>query len=293
MKEYIEHVKVGIKSEKRGILPPKVSGFIFLSRPMTLVPAMIIGFIGAIIVHVPLYSALFYGLMLAFFQASGQSLNLSNKREIEIDRLNNKAYRPTVSGVINPLEGHIFAYCMAAMGLIIGFFLNVFIFAVFMALTGILYTQEPFYLKRYFPANILLQAFGRGFLPVYTLGIISGYDTLPLAIFLGIWVGALQHTKDFGDIDGDTKFGIQTLPVMMGKRLSQVVMVMVSIIAYIAAISFSYYFLLILLPFDILAIISIEKKMPLLENSLSWGYYYASLATGTVLGLLSVVSILP
>ncbi|MGH9919413.1 MAG: UbiA family prenyltransferase, partial [Nitrososphaerales archaeon] len=241
--------------------------------------------VGALEVGLGWWRAVAFGLMLVMMQGGGQSLNQSNSKEVELDRLNGKTYRPTVSGILSVREARTIAYGCLGTGALLGLAIGVWWLGLAMASTAILYTQEPFYLKRFFPFNLLVQAAGRGFLPLFTLGYISGHDTLPLATFFFVWVFALQSTKDFGDAMGDKAFGVRTLPVMLGKTRAKYVMLGITFCDYAFALASGMWFLLAIAPLDISAILTCEKDWKVVENSIGWALYYASLGIGTVIGL--------
>jgi len=280
------HIKWTLRSKQPGIFPRKLRAFLDILRPATLLPAAVVGVLGAVVVGLKFWPfAILFGIMLVMMQGGGQALNQSNPKEIELDRMNRKDYRPTVSGILSSKEAYAAAYGCLSAGVIISAIIGVWWLGAFMASTAILYTQEPFYLKRFFPVNLLVQAAGRGFLPIYTLGYMSGRDTLPLAIFFFVWVFALQSTKDFGDYAGDKRFGIMTLPVLVGKKPAKIIMLGITIVDYIFAIASGMWFLLIIAPLDVSAILTCEKDWKIVENSLGWALYYASLGIGTVVGL--------
>jgi 4-hydroxybenzoate polyprenyltransferase len=266
--------------------------YIDLMRPMTMLPAFVVGFVGGIIVHLAFIDALMFGLLLTLMQAGGQALNQSNPAEIKIDEINGKKYRPTVSGAILPANARRFAYAILFTAFLFSIALHVWIYGLFMLMLAATYTEQPFYLKRIFPLNLIVQAVSRGFLPIYTLGIISGINTLPLAVFSMFWVFGLQSTKDFNDIEGDRQYGIKTLPVLIGRSASQFVMFLISVMDYGYAIYIGLWFLIFLLPLDILSIIKAGEQSRFAENSKGWVYFYASLGIGTVMGLAGIAGVL-
>ena len=278
-------VKWTVRSPNRGLLPTKLRALMSLLRPATLLPAAVVGLAGARIVGLSWADSFLFGVVLVLMQGGGQALNQSNRREIELDRVNHKDYRPTVSGVVTVSEAKGVAYACLIAGVGVAFAMGIWWLGLFMASTAVLYTQEPFYLKRFFPVNLLVQAAGRGFLPIFTLGWLAGRDTLPLAVFFFVWVFALQSTKDFGDADGDRQFGIKTLPVLLGKSRAKPVMLGITVLDYAFALATGMWFLLVIAPLDVSAILTCEKDWKVVENSLGWALYYASLGIGTVVGL--------
>lgn len=221
-------------------------------------------------------------------QGGGQALNQANKTEILIDTINGKTYRPTVSGVLSSVEVAILAYSMIFIAVVIGWILGVLIYVIAMALLAVLYSQRPFYLKRYFPLGLIVQAFARGMMPIMVIGIIAHVNTFPLALFMFIWVISLQNTKDFPDVEGDKKFGIHSLPSIAGTINAQIVMFLITVADYIYALEIGYWRLLVILPLDIMSILYVNRRSIRFENGPSWVLYYFSLALGTVIGLATI-----
>lgn len=281
-------MQIGLKSKGSPLLPPKIRAYLYIIRPFTLLPAFIVGFIGAWILHLPYLYDLIFGIMLTAFQAGGQALNQANPVEIAIDRINGKTYRPTVSGILSSTEVTIESYVMIFIGLICGFLLNAILPAMAMGALAVLYSQKPFYLKRYFPLGLIIQAFARGFFPIYTLGYVAHVNTLYLAIFFFIWLIALQSSKDFQDVAGDIKYGIKSLPSMFGVRNAQLIMFTISMFDYGYAIYIGLWHLLAILPLDMLAILLVNRRSKLWENNYAWVSMYTSLGIGTVIGLLAL-----
>jgi len=277
--------KIGLQSSGQPILSPHLRAYLYVVRPFTIMPAFVVGALGGFVLHLPLLTDALYGIMLGGFQASGQALNQANPTEIIIDRVNGKTYRPTVSGVMSSSEVTGYAYGILLISLLIGFHLGIFLPSLAMALMAILYSQDPFYLKRFFPVGLIVQAVARGFLPIFTIGLMAGVNTTPLAVFFLILVIGLQHTKDFGDIKGDSASGIRTLPVLIGVSRSQVVMLVIVMLAYIYVVMIGYPILLAILPLNIISIVAVNSRTKLFENSWAWVSYYLSLAIGTVIGL--------
>lgn len=281
-------MQIGLKSREPPLLPPRLRAYIYVVRPFTVLPAFIIGFVGAWILHLSIMVAMLFGAMLVGLQGGGQALNQANKTEILIDTINGKTYRPTVSGVLSSVEVAILAYSMIFIAVVIGWILGVLIYVIAMALLAVLYSQRPFYLKRYFPLGLIVQAFARGMMPIMVIGIIAHVNTFPLALFMFIWVISLQNTKDFPDVEGDKKFGIHSLPSIAGTINAQIVMFLITVADYIYALEIGYWRLLVILPLDIMSILYVNRRSIRFENGPGWVLYYFSLALGTVIGLATI-----
>ena len=278
--------------------PIKIRAFIDMLRPMTALAAFVSGIS---IVH--LYSAyyriefsiddaFFAGMVLALLQGAGQAINQSTREEVEIDKINGKTYRPTVIGIISLKEGMIFSVSVAILAVSLGFYKNpVFgLCAFILAFFAFFYTVPPLRMKKRFLINNLWQGFSRGFLPWITVWSLSGrFDFLPFAlgIIVSIWLTGYQTTKDFQDISGDTKFGIKTIPVVMGIEKSRIFIAIMGLISFILLVLFIIFkiipwqyitlFVLIIPSIIIIRELKTLKRSNIIENNSAWGIMYLTL----------------
>ncbi len=205
----------------------RIKAFIELARPFTMVAAMVAG-VCIVLLYSAYYgmafgwsTALSAGAILAMLQGAGQAMNQSVREEVEIDLVNGKGRRPTVDGRITLREGKFFAVLLAlaavawAWSLDRGFGVGALLVAFF----AVFYTLPPVQAKKRFVINNLWQGFSRGFLPWVAVWSLSGrWAILPFALgtVVALWVTGYQTTKDFGDVAGDRRYGVRTLPVVWG-----------------------------------------------------------------------------
>ena len=281
-------IKWYITSEETGLIPQPFRSYIDQMRPMAVVPALIFGFFTPLILGYGLVTAFAFALLLGFMQAGAQTINLSSPYEAQIDIENNKGYRPTPSGRIPPKMGTIVGFSYLFIATLIGITLNFSLlpFLIVYAFLAASFTVKPFYFKRIFPANIIVEGLAKGFFTTYLLGMITHHNFLTLSIFMLIWATALQSTKDFGDVQGDKKYGIQTLPVMIGKQKTQVVMALISISSYIYAF-FAHLPLeiFITLPYPLVTIYLVNKRYKVMENNLGWFMAYMGIPLMVIFSL--------
>jgi len=111
-----------------------------------------------------------------------------------------------------------------SFGLLLAYIVgNIFFqFSLLILFVGILYSQKPFRLKRYFPiSNILLGLYtGLSFFIAYFLT--HSFDSLnidivSLFIMIILYFSIVSIIKDFKDFNGDFKENIYTLPVILFK----------------------------------------------------------------------------
>lgn len=281
-------------------LPVKARAFIDLMRPFTMLASIIAG-----ISIVALYSAYYQiqfdfkiaflaGLVLALLQGAGQAMNQSLREEVDIDIANGKTYRPTVLGIISLTEGKIFSLALCAIAISMAFLIN-FRFGIDSALIGffaIFYTAPPLRVKKRFLWNNIWQGISRGFMPWVAVWHIAGRETDVIPVALGfvtaIWLMGYQSCKDFTDIEGDKKFGIRTLPVVLGIEQTRYMMLWFGAVAFGSLIFWinkgwvpvKFIFLLILAIPSIWIFLDLKydiTKPTLIENSRAWGVMYGTL----------------
>lgn len=284
----------------------KLADFFALCRPFTLLGAWMAGFFLDILFSKPnidfLHSFL-VGMVLALLQAGGQACNQSLREEVEIDKINKKLYRPTVSGRMSLNEAKVISAFLFLAGISLAFLMNLNygLFSVLIAFFAVAYTTPPFRMKKHFFLNNLWQGIARGFLPaLYVASAYPEYTRLavPYGLILLSWVTFFQGSKDITDIKGDQAYNIKTLPVVLGKQGALKFMMIGGIFSYLALICFC---LLSILPYRFLALVSLfplsciivyslkrEIKSSLFENSLGWICFYSNLALFYVLPVLLV-----
>ncbi len=267
-------------------------------RPFTMLAAFISG-VCIVILYSEYYNtefsiknALSTGIILSMLQGAGQVMNQSIQEEVEIDKLNGKTYRPTVTGIISLTEGKIFSFLLTIIAAALAYNLSsrFGFWTLVIAFFAIFYTAPPLRIKKRFLINNAWQGFSRGFLPWVMVWSLSGkYDLLPFALgtVVGVWMMGYQATKDFGDILGDRKYNIKTMPVVYGIDISIIFILLMGAIGFslltlfviFKIISIKYLLLLIL----IIPSIAIVKELrnlrtsPLIENNRAWGMMYATL----------------
>ena len=124
----------------------KLMAWIQLLRPFTLIAPFIAVFFGVIIQLVTdgqlnlffdnIGIILFASLILAAAQAVGQVLN--QLEDIEVDKINQKAYRPIISGVISKGEAEAVSWMLSILAVVGSFAINLsfgfsFSFSCFLA----------------------------------------------------------------------------------------------------------------------------------------------------------------
>jgi len=283
------------------ILNEKVRGYISLMRPMTMMPAFIAGVVisgfSLVVNGQPLMSnwatLIYIGVTMALLQGGSQAINQSYEEEVEIDKINDKDYRPIPRGILSESEGISIGFLLILFGITRAFTITpIFgLFSVLVAFFGLFYTLPPLRIKRFFLLNNIWQGISRGFLPIIACSSVFGSLLNPVnicwAIVTFIWVVGAQSSKDLLDVKGDRAYGIKTIPVTMGKKGTIQYISLVSTVSYVWLAVFSIkvfpeYFNLLWLTIipTILIILSLKKewKIKKLENNAGWVLYYITLA---------------
>lgn len=166
------------------------------------------------------------------------SLMTNNIEDIQIDRISNKI-RPLITAEISPELYRVIAGAFLLISL--SFALAVSVITFYFVLLGIgnyfLYSMRPLRLKRIpiiskmiIALNSLVAVF-LGFL-LMTDGSLENFPVIYIFIFL-FGFGSAINFIDIKDYKGDKKFGIQTLPVIMGLKQSKQLIGLFFIDAYL------------------------------------------------------------
>lgn len=225
-------VKIFMKDPwKEDAFPPmKIRGFIDLLRPFTLLAPLIGGLCGAILgaksgdfKNFDLLQ-LIYGVgTLVLINAASNALN--QVTDLDIDKIN-KPYRPIPSKIVSVNEALAIAAVLYLFALFRAFLISITFFGFVALIIGITmgYSLPPLrFKKRLIVSNISI-ATGRGLLGFVAAWVIFGYVWNPLPWLLGtilfVYLVGTATTKDFTDINGDKKYGINTLPIIYGTKKS-------------------------------------------------------------------------
>jgi 4-hydroxybenzoate polyprenyltransferase len=281
----------------------KVKAWFQLVRPFTLIAPFIAVFFGVIIQlatnnQLSLFFdnfgiIIFASLILAAAQAVGQILN--QLEDIEVDRLNQKDYRPIITGVISKGEAEAASWMLSIFSVIGSFAINIYFgFFIFVFLLfGVLYNLEPFRIKKRLWINTTSLAISRGLLPFPAAWSLFGnvFNPIPWLIgsLAGLWVLAWQNTKDLNDVEGDKRFGIMTPAVYHQRITLNKIMAFLSFLTFFVLGLYLYFGFLPrdLITLFILAIPTIWMihKMYInriarstLENNELWAVFYLTLA---------------
>jgi len=286
-------------------LPPKVKAFIQLIRPLTLLSGVVAGFFGVVITY-NLTSMKTFSLVdvvvaittLSCLQAYGQVVN--QICDVEID-LVNKSWRPLPSGKVKLSEAKGFALLLFATPLIMSWGRREFFALTCIGLAlATAYSLPPVRVKRSAVGSMLLMGFARGALPVLIVwSATAGVTPTALALSIPpfIWMTAFNWSKDFGDEEGDIRFGVKTIPIILGRERAKTLMLLLSTL-YPASVSalillhllpLEFTLLLLLTPLALSIPFLVDRVDERVENNVGWAVMYLGLALMYVLMTLATV----
>jgi len=277
----------------------KINSYIELTRPFTAVfPFLSCFFVG-------IYSLLYFGdvsifvvllssIALSLTQILGQITNqLSDPPELDFE---NGKIRPIVRGEINKDEVIILSvvllFLILLLSSLVGFDFLSMIILLIISIT--LYNFEPFRLKKRFLLNNLILAFSRGFLPFFIifhmfLKKINLNELLLLSIGISMWVFIWQTTKDIPDVVGDKKFGIKTIPVVLGYKKTFYFMLFGSVIFFVYIYLVFGNLSLIYIPLIVVGLLCLNEKRKFAifkENTIAWAIFYLGILVYYVISIL-------
>jgi len=243
--------------------------YLRLVRPFTLV-APIVGFLcGAIIASksIPALSCLLGASSATILNAGSNVIN--QYFDLDIDRIN-KPFRPFPSGEISGRSILNFSFMLYFSALILSLVVSLKLFLI-ISITAIIsfcYSAPPFRIKKHpFLSNIFI-ALPRGMLLIVAGWSISksllNIEPWFIGLIFALYLVGAATTKDFIDIKGDRQFGIRTLPVIYGPKITSQI------------ISPFFYLPFLLIPLGIIAGVVRVTTLPLTLLSI-WGLYIARL----------------
>jgi len=268
----------------------RLTAYIQLMRPFTLVAPLIAGLIGTLtpaqsIGFEEVKIAIYTGVTLALLQASGQVIN--QYADYELDRVC-KPYRPIPRGAVSRDEALGFGILLMWFGIMRGFWISLVFGTISMALAfmAVYYSLTPFSPRRVNPVyNTMWLAVSRGFMPVVATWSIYGdiSKSIPYGLIFMLWVAAFQPTKDIPDAEADKSFGIKTIPNTYGLRgyvlwASIITALMVSMM-----LAYGKLAMMLILPVAVFNVLTLRRSVEGVENTLAWAGYYLGLALAYIL----------
>lgn len=166
------------------------------------------------------------GIAAAFLNGASNAIN--QYYDIEIDRIN-KPERPLVRKIISTNEVLIAAFIIYLFSIVMAFFASfnpwqTLVLYLLATILTIIYSVPPIRAKRLTWGSNLTIAVARGLLLIVAgwslVSSVFNIEPWLLGFVFGVFIFFAASTKDLGDIKGDEKFNIKTIPVVFGIRFA-------------------------------------------------------------------------
>lgn len=271
----------------------KVAALVQNARPYTLLAPMLGGLAimlgaGVYVGTFPWIDMLLAAVTLGLLNAGGNYFN--SIYDIEIDR-ENKPYRPLVKGTLTKDSVYSVGTIIYVAAIMLASFVNAYflLFTFVLFIFSIYYSVPPVRAKKVVWFNNIWQATSRGLLgPVAAWAVVADpMNPIPWAFGFAImiWTIGAQTTKDFPDIKGDRMYGVRTLPVVYGRQGARNRMIPFVLGAFVFLSGFIYFgllpqsfqWMLVLAVPSALMLGTVNYELELMENSLAWVMYYATM----------------
>ena len=157
------------------------------------------------------------------FMAFGYIIN--DVLDQKIDSTNNKK-RPLTTNLITKKNAIKLSYCFVLLGIGSSFFLNTYTQSIILFLLLPLLSLYNYYFKRYFLLGNLIVSFLLGMVFIITeIEILQTYHTLLPIAYLAFHLNLIREIiKDIADYIGDFQAKMTTIPIILGEKLSIVLL---------------------------------------------------------------------
>ncbi|HHI00563.1 MAG TPA: geranylgeranylglycerol-phosphate geranylgeranyltransferase [Thermococcus litoralis] len=200
----------------------ELKGFVEILRPANCVVAGLVGILGATVAlgSLPGYEKSLMIFLVVFLGCSWGNI-INDYFDYEIDKIN-RPTRPLPRGALSRKVALVYGLCLALLGLLIGYMLNLWAFLFAFGAYLLMYLYAWKLKPTPFVGNLTVATL-TGVTPLYgavAVGKIGLAGYLALCAFL-VNV-AREIFKDIEDVEGDRVHGAKTLPIIWGvKRTSK------------------------------------------------------------------------
>ncbi|GKU24555.1 1,4-dihydroxy-2-naphthoate octaprenyltransferase [Clostridium folliculivorans] len=237
------------------VINTKSKMLIRAARPFSLTGSVIPVTLGAMLaIHQSKFSIVYFIFSVIGIILLQASINLLNDHDDFINKVDTKdsycSSGVVVEGLITANEvkkaGIIALVLGCIVGLLLGYFRGsmILIIGLVGAICGYFYTGKPLALKyRGLGAPLVFVIFG----PLMTLGSYYvqaqelGLKPLLISIPVGLLTTAILHANDIRDIRNDSKAGIKTLSIVVGRKNADRIYISLIVFAYISIPLISFY----------------------------------------------------
>ena len=199
---------------------PNIKAYIFITRPVNVLITFLVVIVGALICIISDYSI--YKILLAAFSAAltaGAGNIINDIFDIEADKINHPE-RPLAKGIISTKSAWIEYFLLTLLAVAASSFINRTALTIVILTSVLLYLYSARLKKIPLLGNITVAyltglAFIFGGVSVYNIR--GAFIPAIFAFFINF---IREIIKDMNDIEGDTKFAVQTFPKRFGIKAS-------------------------------------------------------------------------
>ena len=175
----------------------------------------------------------------SYFLALGAYV-YNDMTDLEVDKIN-RTNRPSVTGKATGSQLANLVSFLFGVSLLLAATLNFYtiFISIFFILLGIAYSHQRFNLKDKFPLKTVVTASGAALLSLLGGAAVTGlsWPVIYAALFFFAFFFILGPLGDIGDLKGDRAGGRRTFPIVLGMKLTLMVMLSVPIIILSLTIS--------------------------------------------------------
>ena len=269
-------------------LGEKITAYIALLRPFTLLPPFLAGLFLIIAKHGVYFDSftkgIYVGITLALAQACGQVINQVVDKDL--DKII-KPYRPIPRGIVTSEEAVGVAWILALLAVARGFTVSIYfgLMTSLMLFFAVFYSLPPLSPRKINPwINHLWVSFSRSVLPLLAILEEKGFIYALLAF---IWTFGWQTSKDVLDVEGDKMFGIKTIANTYGRDFVKKLALISSIVFVMISIAFNKMIMLTMIPLMIFGYTKFYQKSKT-ENIIGWAVFYIGLGMIFVLTAIDI-----
>lgn len=295
----------GIKA-KYPKLPEKLSAYVQISRPFTVLAPVVMAFFimaierlynGSFVLSSPFFlEVILAGISMGLLQVAGQ---VSNQicDGVEYDEACGKEYRPLCRGIIDKSDAWTVVFLSTIVSLNLGFYISRLygVILTILLFFAIFNNLDPIRAKKRYMVNEIWLGLSRGFIPPIAFWIVLGdFGRVPfvLGIIGFLYVFSTNWVKDVTDYEGDKKFNVDTLVVHFDKDINRIVSLMYPFVTlmilsvFILVNVYSPWFAG-LMAFPIIALVILMRmdrgdlvEADKMENTVEWVLFYLGLVIG-------------
>jgi 4-hydroxybenzoate polyprenyltransferase len=232
-------------------------------------------------------------IALAILLISAAGYIINDIFDVEIDLLN-KPSSVIIDNKISKKKGFIFYLLFNIIALIVGFYLNLLLGAIFFTVIALLWWYSFYFKQTILVGNLLIAIFSAA--PILVLSYYYRHynQTIYFYSFFAFAITLLREmVKDIEDMEGDKANNCKTLPIIFGvasiQWLIQIIASSISFSILMALYFSAFSSLKYILSFVLLAIIYFQIKLFSAQSKSDFSYLSIFLKSIMLIGVLSII----